>query len=87
MLSCQARRALTLSRFVEFLRGHFNCLGERIARLVERLAHGGPGGLPSLAKIIGLGLEIRLGLLSLGRLDGLFQRDGCSCPKGIVRQT
>ena len=35
-------RALTLSRFVELLRSNFDRLGERIARLVECLAHGGP---------------------------------------------
>jgi hypothetical protein len=41
--SCSgARRALTLGRFVEPLRGHFNCLGECIARVIERLAHGSP---------------------------------------------
>ncbi len=37
-----ARRALTLGRFVELLSGNFNRLGERIARLIERLTHGTP---------------------------------------------
>lgn len=34
--------SLTLGRFFEPLRGPFNCLGERIARVIERLAHGSP---------------------------------------------
>jgi hypothetical protein len=33
---------LPLGRFAELLRGNFNRLGERTARLIERLAHGDP---------------------------------------------
>jgi hypothetical protein len=46
--------------------GGLIALAKSIARLIERLAHGDPSCLTGLAEIDDLGVELRLGLLSVG---------------------